>query len=209
MKKLVTTLAVIVILALAGLLGWRLFSPDSPRERLTGADGSSILSEELSYYLHGKKAFGKVYKPCDENGNFPDSLGTRPVVAFLHEPLKTAFPVRAAQRLAAQGVIAYVVSCDGQGRTARGLAGKVRGERFTDPDLFFLVADAFNAKAAVEAALRLQDKVAGMVLTGPQLDEKDLRRVTRLPYEVLSLDPEAADAAERIGTYLEEHGAMK
>ncbi len=210
MKKLILSLAAAVILALLGFLGWKMLSPDHPRERLSSKADGDVLVEELSYYLHGQKAFGKVYKPCDENGRFPDSLGTRPVVIFFHEPLKTALAAKTAQGLAGRGVITYAVACDGTAKSAKGLAGKIRGEKFTDPDLLFLVADAFNGNAVIDAALQLKGKVAGAVLIEPDPDEKTARKVTRLPYKAVSVGTEEkGNLLPILCAYLEENGAMK
>ena len=73
MKKLIVTLSVILIAALLGIGGWFLFKSPGPRVRLQGEKGAKVLVEELSFYNRREKIFGKVFKPADENGNFPDS----------------------------------------------------------------------------------------------------------------------------------------
>jgi len=207
MKKLLLSLAAALVLASLGFFGWKAFGPEKVRERITTREGTNVVSEELSYYLHGKKAFGKVYKPCDEDGRSVESEGTRPVVLFFHEPLKTAFAGKKAQALAGRGIFACTFACDGNERTVRNLAAKVTGERFADRDLVFLAADGFSGGAVATAALKLKDKAAGMILFAPSLDEKTLRQLPRLPYETLSAGADAK--MDEVFAYLEEHGAMK
>ena len=207
MKKLLLSLAAALVLACLGYFGWKAFGPEKVRERITTREGANVISEALSYYLRGQKAFGKVYKPCDEDGRSVESEGTRPVVLFFHEPLKTAFAAKTAQALAGRGVFACTFSCDGNERTVRNLAAKVAGERFADPDLIFLAADGFSGGAVAAAALKRKDRAAGLMLFAPSLDEKTLRQLPRLPYETLSVG--ADGKMDEVFAYLEEHGAMK
>ena len=98
MKKVIVSLIVSLLAAMLGIVGLNLFKDAGPRERMKAENGSRIIVEELSFYRHGDKVFGKIFKPTDENGFFPDSLGPRPVLIFFHEPLKTAV-TKAAYRL--------------------------------------------------------------------------------------------------------------
>ena len=79
----------VILLALLGIFGLNYLKKNGPRERVVSPDGAKIIVEEMSYYIGGDKLFGKVFKPSDENGNFPDSLGPMPVVVYFHKPLKT------------------------------------------------------------------------------------------------------------------------
>lgn len=92
MKKVIVSLISALLVALLGVIGLNIFKNASPRERVKADNGSRIIVEELSFYHGNDKIFGKVFKPADEKGFFPDSLGPRPVVIFFHEPLKTAYP---------------------------------------------------------------------------------------------------------------------
>ena len=89
MKKLIIALVSAILLSILGIAGLNYMKSNGPRDRVLSPSGSKIIVEEMSYYVSGEKIFGKLFKPADENGNFPDSLGPLPLVLFFHEPLKT------------------------------------------------------------------------------------------------------------------------
>ena len=75
MKKIILSIVSVILLALLGLLGFHNLKTNGPRGRVISPTGSKIIVEEMSYYVGGEKIFGRLYKPADVNGNFPDSLG--------------------------------------------------------------------------------------------------------------------------------------
>ncbi len=80
MKKVIISVVASLLVSLLGIIGLNIFKESSPRERVKAENGSRIIVEELSFYHNSDKIFGKVFKPADEKGFFPDSLGPRPVV---------------------------------------------------------------------------------------------------------------------------------
>lgn len=62
------SLIVSLLAAMLGIVGLNLFKDAGPRERMKAENGSRIIVEELSFYRHGDKVFGKIFKPTDENG---------------------------------------------------------------------------------------------------------------------------------------------
>ena len=210
MKKFIITLAIAIVVALLGFLGFNFLKNMGPRERVKGENGGNIIVEELSYYCRGAKVFGKVYKPADENGNFPDSLGSRPVVIFFYEPLKTSYPESVLKSLVSKGVIGYASALHEKGKDVPAVVKKIKGEKFTDPDLIFLIGDSYSSEAVVEGAAKLKSSVAGVVLIGPSLEAKGSRKVSKLGYEVLTIDAgQKSSAVPKITEYLELKGAMK
>ena len=188
MKKLIVSLSVILIAALLGIGGWYLFKSAGPRERLQGEKGSRVLVEELSFYKRREKIFGKVFKPADENGNFPDSLGTRPLVIYLHAPLVTANPEAILRTVVSKGVIGYSATFHGQKSEISFYVKKLANEPFVDDELIFLVSDGLADEAAASFASKARNRVAGH----------------------LAIDPTVpATAVGRITAFLEENGAMK
>lgn len=177
MKKLVVSLAVAIIAALLGVGGWVLFKGAGPRERVEGGNGTKVIVEELSYYNRGRKVYGKVFKPSDENGNFPDSLGTRPVVIYFHESLSTAAPEKMLRQIAARGVVGYSAAFHDKKSEIGFLVKKIGRERFADKDLIFLLTDGAADKAADALASRRRGGVAGHLVIDPA-DPAVLQQVT-------------------------------
>lgn len=210
MKKFIVSLVVVIVAALLGMLGWNIFKGNGPRERISDGKGSKIIVEELSYYIHGDKVFGKVYKPADENGNFPDSLGSRPVVIYFHEPLKTAAPEGTLKALVSKGIIGYLSASDGKGKDLAEIVRKVRKERFSEPDLVFLISDEYSSQTVVNAASKLKKEVAGLILISSPLEGKAEQAVSKLGYEVLRIDQGSGSASiAQITDYLDSKGALK
>ncbi len=188
MKKLIGRLALAIIAALLGYGGWSLYKNAGPRERVTGENGTRVLVEELSYYNHGDKVFGRVFKPGDENGNFPDSLGTRPLVLYLHAPLKSAASEAILRSVVCKGVIGFSAGFHGGKSEIAFLVKKLASERFVDRDLIFLVTDGPADEAAYAFARKRRNGVAGHLA-------------------VDASDPKAA--AAEVAAFLERNGAMK
>lgn len=118
-----------------------MFKSPGPRERVACQNGVRVIVEELSYYNHGEKVFGKIFKPGDENGNFPDSLGSRPLVIFFHSPLNSANPEKILREISSKGVVGYSACFHGLSSEITFLLRKLTRERFVSRDLVFLVSD--------------------------------------------------------------------
>ena len=73
MKKVILSIVSVIILALLGIVSLNQMKNNGPRGRVISPTGSKIIVEEMSYYIGGEKVFGKVFKPADGNGNYPDS----------------------------------------------------------------------------------------------------------------------------------------
>ena len=209
MRKFIISLIFIIIAGALGIGGWLIFKDDGPRERVDGENGTKVIVEELSYYSHGKKLYGKVFKPADENGTFSDSLGRRPAVIFLHEPLHTALPQSTLASLSSHGIIGYMASLH-EPDDAETVLKKIREEKYVEKDLIFLVADSTSSEAVLGTAAKNRKKVAGVALIGPSeelLKSKNMRKF-RKDALVVSSD-EKSTAARQILEYLESHGALK
>lgn len=63
MKKVIVSLIVSLLAAMLGIVGLNLFKDAGPRERMKAENGSRIIVEELSFYRHGDKVFGKISSP--------------------------------------------------------------------------------------------------------------------------------------------------
>lgn len=210
MKKVIVSLIVSLLVALLGIIGLNIFKNASPRERVKAENGSKIIVEELSFYKHNDKIFGKVYKPADENGFFPDSLGPRPVVIFFHEPLKTAYPEGLAKGLVPEGLICYSTAFHENSKDVEFMIKKVGKEKFADPSMIILIGDAYSSDAVVKAAYKMKKGVNGVVLIEPDLSEKASKLVPRLGYDVLTIDTAGKTSARAtILDYLELRGALK
>ncbi len=210
MKKVIVSLIASLLVALLGIVGLNLFKEASPRERVKAENGSRIIVEELSFYRHSDKIFGKVFKPADENGFFPDSLGPRPVIVFFHEPLKTAFPEGLVKSLVPEGLVGYTTAFHENGKDVGFMVKRIGKEKFADAERIILIADTFSSEAVIKAAYRLKKAVSGVILIEPEPDEKTSRIVPKLGYEVLTIN--AADktsARVKILDYLEIRGALK
>lgn len=210
MKKVIISVVASLLVALLGIIGLNIFKESSPRERVKAENGSRIIVEELSFYRHGDKIFGKVFKPADENGFFPDSLGPRPVVVFFHEPLKTAFPEGLVKSLVPEGLVGYTTAFHENAKDISFMVKKIGKEKFADAERIILIADSFSTEAAVKASYRLGRAVSGLILIEPELSEKASRLVPKLGYEVLTIDAAGKTSARTsILDYLETRGALK
>lgn len=210
MKKVIVSLIVSLLTAMLGIVGLNLFKDAGPRERMKAENGSRIIVEELSFYRHGDKVFGKIFKPTDENGFFPDSLGPRPVIIFFHEPLKTAYPEGLLKSLVPEGLIGYSTAFHERGNDVRFMVKKIRKEKFADAERIILIADTFSAEAVTKAAYRLKKSVSGLILIEPEVSESVSRLTPKLGYEVLTVSTsEKTSARIKILDYLEIRGALK
>lgn len=210
MKKVIVSLIVSLLAAMLGIVSLNLFKDAGPRERMKAENGSRIIVEELSFYRHGDKVFGKIFKPTDENGFFPDSLGPRPVIIFFHEPLKTAYPEGLLKSLVPEGLIGYSTAFHERGNDVRFMVKKIRKEKFADAERIILIADTFSAEAVTKAAYRLKKSVSGLILIEPEVSESVSRLTPKLGYEVLTVSTsEKTSARIKILDYLEIRGALK
>ena len=173
-------------------------------------NGSRIIVEELSFYHNSDKIFGKVFKPADEKGFFPDSLGPRPVVIFFHEPLKTAYPEGVVKALVPEGLIGYATAFHEKGKDVEFIVKKIAKEKFTDKDRIYLVCDTFASEAVVKAAYKMKKAVSGLILIEPELSDKTAGLVPRLGYDVMTIDAAGKASAKTAAIdYLELRGALK
>ncbi len=210
MKKVIVSLVASLLVAILGIIGLNIFKDSSPRERVKAEDGSKVIMEELSFYRHGDKIFGKVFKPTDENGFFPDSLGPRPVVVFFHEPLKTAFPEGLVKSLVPEGLVGYTTAFHENAKDITFMVKKIGREKFADAERIILIADTFSSEAVVKASYKLGKAVSGLILFEPELSEKAGRFIPKLGYEVLTIDSTGKTSARAsILDYLETRGALK
>ncbi|HCQ72656.1 MAG TPA: hypothetical protein DIT75_04560 [Rikenellaceae bacterium] len=210
MKKVIVSLVASLLVALLGIIGLNIFKDSSPRERVKAEDGSKVIMEELSFYRHGDKIFGKVFKPTDENGFFPDSLGPRPVVVFFHEPLKTAFPEGLVKSLVPEGLVGYTTAFHENAKDITFMVKKIGREKFADSERIILIADTFSSEDVVKASYKLGKAVSGLILFEPELSEKAGRLIPKLGYEVLTIDSAGKTSARSsILDYLETRGALK
>ena len=210
MKKVILSLISALLVALLGVIGLNIFKNASPRERVKADNGSRIIVEELSFYHGNDKIFGKVFKPADEKGFFPDSLGPRPVVIFFHEPLKTAYPEGFVKALVPEGLIGYTTAFHEKDKDVEFMVRKISKERFADSDRIYLVGDSFASEAVVKAAYKLKKAVSGLILIEPELSDKTAGLVPRLGYDVLTIDAAGKASAKTAAIdYLELRGALK
>ena len=117
MKKLIIALVSAILLSILGIAGLNYMK-----------SGSKIIVEEMSYYVSGEKIFGKLFKPADENGNFPDSLGPLPLVLFFHEPLKTEWAENMMKSLVSKGLVGYTCGFRGSDKDVEALVKRMRKE---------------------------------------------------------------------------------
>lgn len=210
MKKVIVSLISALLVALLGVIGLNIFKNASPRERVKADNGSRIIVEELSFYHGNDKIFGKVFKPADEKGFFPDSLVPRPVVIFFHEPLKTAYPEGFVKALVPEGLIGYTTAFHEKDKDVEFMVRKISKERFADSDRIYLVGDSFASEAVVKAAYKLKKAVSGLILIEPELSDKTAGLVPRLGYDVLTIDAAGKASAKTAAIdYLELRGALK
>lgn len=210
MKKVIVSIVVSLLAALLGIIGLNLFKEASPRERVKAENGSRIIVEELSFYHHNDKIFGKVFKPADKNGFFPDSLGSRPVVIFFHEPLKTTYPEGFVKALVPEGLVGYTTSFHEKDKDVEFIVKKVSKEKFADRDRIYIASDSFASEAVVKAAYKLGKSVGGLMLIEPDLSEKTAALVPKLGYDVLTISTSEKASAKTVALdYLELRGALK
>jgi hypothetical protein len=205
MRKLIGSLVIAIIAGALGIGAWIFFKDKGPRERVDAQNGSKVIVEELSYYSHGKKLFGKVFKPTDENGNFPDSLGKRPAIIFFHEPLYTSLPQSVLTSLASHGIVGYMAALHDD-KDAQTLLDKIRNEKFVEKDQVFFVADSASAKAAIGAAAKNKKKVAGLVLIRPSEELTSSKNMHKYGKEACIVK---SNENSQILEYLESLGALK
>lgn len=210
MKRIIAYLAGMIILVLLGILGVNVFKGQGPRERLKADDGETILSEELSYYKGSQKIFGKVFKLADENGNYPDSTGPRPVVVFFHDPVKAAWPEQVVKSIVSKGLVGYTCAYHGRPKDVETIVRKIRKEKFVTQDLLFIISDSCSSAGAVEAVSHLGRKVAGLVLVEPELTGKAAAVYQRYGAEFLTIDSASkGNVVALVCGYLEQRGALK
>lgn len=199
-----------VLLALLGIMGLNHLKKAGPRERVVSPSGSRIIVEEMSYYIGGDKFFGKLFKPADENGNFPDSIGPMPIIVYFHEPLKTDWPESVVKSLVPDGIIGYTTGFRGKDKDAANLLKRISKEAFAMPGMMFVVSDASCGDQVVNAVARLGHKIQGLALVEPALTGKANETYQRYGREFLTIGTEdKGDAVSLIEDYLEERGALK
>ena len=210
MKKVLVSLISAMLVALLGVIGLNIFKNASPRERVKAENGSRIIVEELSFYHRNDKIFGKAFKPADDKGFFPDSLGPRPVFIFFHEPLKTAYPEGFVKALVPEGLIGYTTAFHEKGKDVEFIVKKIGKERFADSDRIYLVSDTFASEAVVKAAYKLKKTVSGLMLIEPEISDKTAGLIPKLGYDVLTIDASGKSSAkDKAIDYLELKGALK
>ena len=210
MKKIIISIVSALLLALLSILGLNYFKNTGPRTRVVSPAGSKIIVEEMSYYLGGDKVFGRVFKPSDENGNFPDSIGPMPLVVYLHEPLKTEWPENVMKSLVPGGVIGYTSGFRGKDKDAVKLLSRIGKESFVQPGMIFVISDASCGDQVVKAVAKLGHKIQGLVLVEPLLTGKASEIYLRYGNEFLTIDnDDKENAVSLIEDYLEQRGALK
>ena len=210
MKKLIISLSSLLLLALLGIIGMNYMKDNGPRTRVISPSGSRIIVEEMSYYISGDKVFGKLFKPADINGNFPDSLGAFPMVIFFHEPLKTEWAENLVKTIVPKGVVGYTCGFRGGEKEAEAIVKRLRKESFVQDEMVFLICDSSCGNEIVKAVTKLGHKIQGLVLVEPTLTGKARETYVRYGREFLTItDTMKGNAASLIEDYLEERGALK
>ena len=210
MKKLIISLVSVILLALLGIVGMNQMKKNGPRGRVVSPAGSTIIVEEMSYYINGEKVFGKVFKPADENGNFPDSTSAMPLVIYFHEPLKTDFPEKVIKGLVSDGIIGFTCGFRGSDKDAVNMVKRLRKEKQVNSDMVFLICDPVCGDNIVKAVSKLGHSIQGLVLIEPALTGKAREIYVRYGLEFLTIkDSMKGDAVSLIEYYLEERGPLK
>jgi hypothetical protein len=205
MKKIVLSIGSVVLVALLAILGLNIYSGRGPREKVKAPDGSKVVVEELSYYIHGGKVFGKVYKPDDG-----DASAKRPLVVYFHEPLKTDFPESVLKAMVSDGLAGYATGFRGKDSDAVSIVKRLSREEFAEKDMVFLVSDAHCADNVLLAASRLGHRIQGLILIEPNPTGKAREIYQIYGKEFLSIDSsQKGNAVALIENYLEERGALK
>ncbi|MGN1216307.1 MAG: hypothetical protein ACI4TJ_08675 [Candidatus Cryptobacteroides sp.] len=210
MKKIITAIVVVLLLAALGILGFRFLGSDSPRRHETTREGNSLVTEKLGWYRGSELISGKLIRPCDSSGTFDESFGARPLVMFVHDPMKVSAAEKVTKQLVPMGVIGYIVPCPDKAEDIVFLIRKMAGQEYADKDRIFLVADSFSSDKVVNALIKAGRKTAGAILLEPQLQGKAALTVERHGAELLVVAPEQeGNALELITDYMEERGAFK
>jgi hypothetical protein len=204
MKKIVLSIVSVILFALLAILGLNIYSGHGPRERVKAPDGSSVVVEELSYYIRGGKVFGKVYKPEG------DSSWKLPMVVYLHEPLKTDFPESVLKSLVGDGVVGYATGFRGTDSDAAALVKRISREDFVEDRMVFLIGDAATADVVLLAASRLGHRIQGLILVEPNPTGKarDIYQIYSKEFLTIG-SSEKGKAVGLIKDYLDERGALK
>ena len=161
MKKLIISIGSAILLALLAIIGLNIYSGRGPRERVKAPDGSKVVTEELSYYVQGKKVFGKLFRPDDSDAS------KKPLVIYFHEPLKTGYPETVLKTLVTEGLVGYATGFRGKDKDAVTIVKRLSKEEFAEKDMVFLISDAFCADEVIVAASRLGHRIQGLVLIEP------------------------------------------
>jgi hypothetical protein len=205
MKKIVLSIVSVILFALLAILGLNIYSGHGPRERAKAPDGSKVVVEELSYYIHGGKVFGKVYRPDDG-----DAATERPLVIYFHEPLKTDFPEGVLKSLVSDGLSGYVTGFRGKDSDAVTIVKRLSREEFAEKDMVFLVCDAYCADNILLAASKLGHRIQGLILIEPNPTGKAREIYQIYGKEFLTVNAsQKGNAVALIEDYLEERGALK
>ena len=61
MKRVIISLASLILLAILGLVGFNQMKSNGPRGRVISPTGSKIIVEEMSYYVGGEKEIGRAH----------------------------------------------------------------------------------------------------------------------------------------------------
>lgn len=205
MKKLIVSLASLILLALLGVFGLKYLN-NSPRERVKIEDGSTMTVEELSFYSGGEKLFGRLYyKPSTD-----DARNQTPVVIYFHEPLKTAWPESVIKSLISKGLSGYACGFRGEAKDAVKIVKRIGREPFADLEMLFIISDSSCADEIVLAASKLGHKIQGLILVEPNLTGKAREIYLRYGKEFLTIDSsQRGEAMSLIEDYLEGRGALK
>ncbi|MBR4756091.1 MAG: hypothetical protein IK076_04050 [Bacteroidales bacterium] len=210
MRKLIITIASLILLALLGLAGISFLKNSNPRKKVISPSGSTIIIEELSYYLGGEKVFGKVFKPAGEDGSFDESSGQFPAFIFLHEPLKTDWPESVVKSLVPSGILGYTNGFRGSVKDIVRLVNRVRKEKYVQQEMLFLACDASSCDETILAVEKLGHRIQGLILIEPNPTGKAREIYQRYGKEFLTIgSAEKGKAVGLIEDYLEERGALK
>ena len=205
MKRIITSIVSVIIIALLAILGLNIYRGHGPRDRVKAPDGSPVVVEEISYYVHGGKVFGKVFKPDGEEAN-----DKRPLLIYFHEPLKTGFPESILKSMVPDGINGYASGFRGSSKEATSIVKRLRNESFVESDMVFLAGDSATSDEVLLAASKLGQKIQGLILIEPNPTGKAKEIYLRYGKEFLTIDSsQKGDAFNLIEDYLEERGALK
>ena len=210
MRKLIITIASLILLAILGLAGITFLRNGNPRSKVISPSGSTIVIEEMSYYIGGEKVFGKVFKPAGEDGSFDGSAGPLPAFIFLHEPLKTDWPESVVKSLVPSGIIGYTNGFRGSVKDIVKLVNRVGKEKFVQQEMLFLACDVSCCDETMLAVEKLGHKIQGLIIVEPRMTGKASELYQRYGKEFLTIDAsQKGNAVSLIEGYLEERGALK